>query len=323
MYKNFISNLYIKGAGLTKAELTRELFQSSVKDTSVITDKRNSDSVYKGYNRGNSIGEIAYDIISQPGNINKSGIENLIEKYLNKKPSEKSENEQKICGKFKNVIPDISPENLCGRIAEFFIDEVLKPAAEEYEKATASAKDNSTRKVLTHVQEGKSVKSAIDNHSKDNSVTTTNTSTTNNITLVEDNIRNTITLNTSSKNMDELDELKTLIKNLDSCFMNLKTTGINIHMSSWLCSEEEQKEKEQEFKNTKSDFIIEHKKLYYYYRSFPELTENFDRMISLSRTLTFWYGYKNNEQNHTRLECDYQIEEYSKCINEVWDALSK
>ena len=132
MYKNFISNLYIKGAGLTKAELTRELFQSSVKDTSVITDKRNSDSVYKGYNRGNSIGEIAYDIISQPENINISGIEELIEKYLNSKPDKKSEYEQRICGKFKNDIPDITPENICKRIAAFFIDEVLTPASNNY-----------------------------------------------------------------------------------------------------------------------------------------------------------------------------------------------
>ena len=58
-YKDFISKLYIKGAGSQKAELTRDLFLSAVNDTSVITDKRDSISVYKGYNRGNPINEIA------------------------------------------------------------------------------------------------------------------------------------------------------------------------------------------------------------------------------------------------------------------------
>lgn len=170
-YKDFISKLYIKGAGSQKAELTRDLFLSAVNDTSVITDKRDSISVYKGYNRGNPINEIADDVIN---NLKQSGIEPCIEEYLNKMHGKKSENVQKICCKLKEYIPDITPENICNRIAVFFIDEVLRPAAKEYEKTISSTKDNSTRNDPASVQEAKNVENGIDGYSEDNNVNITN-----------------------------------------------------------------------------------------------------------------------------------------------------
>lgn len=363
-YKAFISMLYIKGTGITKDQFTKNLFLSSVYDTSVIIDKRASDSSYKGYNRGNPIDEIAYDVISQPENINISGIEELIEKYLNSKPDKKSEYEQRICSKFKVYIPDITLENICQRIAAFFIDEVLTPAFNNYkaknnisdvdvsikpdEKNKTIENDNSvssnkvnkerdvsgtntTTNIFNNRVEDNSIDATLnmavqknyDNHNEDNSIKTIITNTTNNITLSEDNSRNTIINNTPSKSSDELVELKKLITELNSLFMNLDEKGRSIHISSGLCSEEEQKEKEQEFETIKSDFINEHKKLRKYYLSFSELKGNFEKMISLSLTLTFWYGFKNDNQNQTRIVCDHQIEKYSKCINEVWNALPK
>lgn len=175
-YKEFISKLYIKGPGSQKTELTRNLFLSSVKDTSVITSKRNSDEVYKGYNRGNPINRIAYDVIN---NLMPSGIEQYIEKYLNKMPDKKSENVQKICNNFKDVIPDITPENICKKVAYFFIDEVLRPAAKEYDNTIQSTKYLSTGKDSASVQETQSIESAINDYSEDSSINITNISTNN------------------------------------------------------------------------------------------------------------------------------------------------
>jgi len=117
-YKDFINKLYIKGAGSRKVELTKNLFLSAVNETSVITDKRDSDSSYKGFNRGNSIDCIAYDAIND---LNKSGIEAYIEEYFNSMHDKKSENVQKICGRFKEDIPSITPENISERIASFLL----------------------------------------------------------------------------------------------------------------------------------------------------------------------------------------------------------
>lgn len=330
-YKEFISKLYIKGVWLAKDEFSMELFLSAVNDTSVITDKRSSIQSYKGYNRGNPINEISYDVISD---LNKSGIESFLEEYLNQKPDKKLEYSQKICDKFNKEISCIIPENLCEKIAAFFIDEVLKPTAKEYEKTNANAKAVSIEKAPDPIQETQNAENcndndvensivSIDNISTTNINETFDDSTTNHITLIKDGHSNNIIINTSSKNADELAGLKALINELNSRFMDLDEKGIILHMSSWLRSEEERNEKEQEFEIIKSDFINENKKLRKFYLIFPELKEKFEKMLSLSRTLTFWYGYKRDEQNHTRIDCDHQIEEYRKCINEVWKILSK
>ena len=330
-YKDFINKLYIKGAGIIKAKLTKYLFLNAVNDTSIITNNRISDESYKGYNRGNSINRIAYDVINS---LKQSGIESCIEEYLNKMQDKESENVRKICCKFKEDIPDITPENKCKKIADFFIDEVLRPAAKEYEKTISRTKDISTRKDPASVQGSPNAESAIDGYSEDNSNNITNISTTNinetvvssminNTTLINDNRSNTIVINTLSKNASELEGLKALITELNTIFMNLDEIGLILHMSSWLKSDDEQNEKEQQFEALKVDFIKEHNKLRRYYLSFSELREMFDELRSLSHTLTFWYGYRNDEQNKTRIECDHQIEKYRKCIEAVWNALSE
>lgn len=273
-YKDFIAKLYIKGLWLTKAEFTKQLILSSVNDDSCITDKRKSDNLYKGFNCGQPINAVAYDVLND---LNKPGIVAFLKEYVNNKPDEKSANIQTLCGKFKDAIPDITPETLCEKIAAFFVDEVLSPAAKEYEKTLASIKTASSKKVSAPVQK--------------------------------------------SKSADELAGLKALINELNVLFTDLDEKGSVLYLSPFPCSEEEQNEKEHELEALKSDFINEHKKLRRYYLSFPELKELFEEMLSLSRTLTFRYGYKNDEQNRTRIVCDHKIEEYRKCVDKAWAAL--
>lgn len=327
-YKDFINKLYIKGAGIIKAKLTKCLFLNAVNDTSIITDKRISDESYKGYNRGNSINRIAYDVIN---NLKQSGIESCIEKYLNKMQDKESENVQKICCKFKEDIPDITPENKCKKIADFFIDEVLRPAAKEYEKTISRTKDISTRKDPASVQGSPNAESAIDGYSEDNSNNITNISTNNiaettvnstinNITLFEDNRSNAIVINISEKNDSELTKLKTLINELNVGFIDLYDKGIALHSPFAHRSDEEQNEKEQEFESLRTEFIEKNKKLRYYYLSFHELKDIFEEMLSLSATLTFEVGFTNNSKNQA---IAFQIEKYRKYIDEVWNALSE
>lgn len=270
-YKDFIAKLYIKGLWLTKAEFTKQLILSSVNVASRITEKRKSESLYKGFNSGQPINAVAYDVLND---LNKPGIVAFLRKYIDNKPDEKSANLQTLCGRFKDDIPDIALENLCEKIADFFVDEVLSPAAKEYEKTLASFKTASSKKVSAPV-----------------------------------------------RNADELAGLKALINELNSLFVELDEMGSMFYLSPFQRSEEEQNEKEQELETLKSDFINEHKKLRRYYLSFPELKELFEMMLSLSRTLTFRYGYKNDEQNRTRIVCDHKIEEYRKCVDKAWAAL--
>lgn len=272
-YKDFIAKLYIKGVWLTKADFTKKLILSSVNDDSRITEKRKSESLYKGFNSGQPINAVAYDVLKD---LNRPGIVAFLRKYISNKPDEKSANIQTLCDKFKDDIPDIVPENLCERISDFFVDEVLRPAAKEYEKTLASLKTASSKKVPAPV-----------------------------------------------RNADELAGLKALINELNSLFMELDEMGSVFYLSPFPRSEEEQNEKEHELEALKSDFINEHKKLRRYYLSFPELKELFEEMLSLSRTLTFRYGYKTDEQNRTRIVCDHKIEEYRKCVDKAWSALSE
>ena len=190
-YKEFISKLYIKGVWLAKDEFSMELFLSAVNDTSVITDKRSSIQSYKGYNRGNPINEISYDVISD---LNKSGIESFLEEYLNQKPDKKLEYSQKICDKFNKEISCIIPENLCEKIAAFFIDEVLKPTAKEYEKTNANAKAVSIEKAPDPIQETQNAENCNDNDVENSIVSIDNISTTNINETFDDSTTNHITL---------------------------------------------------------------------------------------------------------------------------------
>jgi len=364
-YNDFISKLYIKGAGITKAEFTKELFISLVSDPWVILGKRNSDEAFKGYNSGHPISAIASDVID---NLNEEGIRKFLEEFFNKNPAKKAEYAQIICNSFKNDIPDITAENICEKITTFFINEVLRPAVKENKKEAATAtpplnsaqtqesepatdvddsteQDNDSLHNTNHTENyydnhtdnysestTNHSENYYDNHTEDNSFNITNTSTNNiaettvnstinNITLFEDNISNKIIINTSSKEPDELAGLKTLIKELYSSFKYLDDKGRILHLPPLSRPKEEQIKKELEFQALKAEFIKENNKLRCYYLSFSELKEAFDELLSLSNTLTFWYGYRNDEQNQTRIECDHQIEEYRKCIEEVWKAL--
>lgn len=345
-YKDFINKLYIKGAGSRKVELTKNLFLSAVNETSVITDKRDSDSSYKGFNRGNSIDCIAYDAIND---LNKSGIEAYIEEYFNSMHDKKSENVQKICGRFKEDIPSITPENISERIASFFVDEVLKPAAKEYEKTIQSTKDDSTRNDPVSVQETNSGESNIDNrsegnitnksttinnHTEDNSVNITNTSTANinetfvsskmdNTTLTNNNRSNTISIDLSSKSKDKLNELKALIEELSANLLNLNDKGGSNNCCSWVLSKDEREEKKQEFEKLRNEFISKNEELRYYYLSFSELKDTFEKMIHISRVVKYGVYTIITEANDVMPVCDPEITEYEECIKAVWKALSK
>ena len=222
-YKEFINKLYIKGKGIKKEELTKRLFISSVSNPSVITDKRNSYSSFKGYNRGNPISEIANDVL---GNLNEEGIKSFLKDLFKSNLYEKDENIQKICNRFKDDIPDITAENMCEKIAVFFIDEVLKTAAEKNNcksknLATKNDQCDSSGCEFPDINEqgpkedtnippiddnnnnkkeepvSKNTNSFTDNHVEDKSVKITNISTTND-NHVEDinvNINNTSIIN--------------------------------------------------------------------------------------------------------------------------------
>ena len=360
-YKDFISKLHIKGTWLPKDEFTKQLFESSVRDTSVITDKRNSINTFKGYNRGNPINEIAYDVINDSTNLKESGIEVFIEKYLNNAPDKKFEYAQKICDKFKDQIPDISRENICKKIAIFFIEKVLIPAAKEYKITLDNIKAKSNGKVNSNSSSSKSdigrqfiedeinvssndtdtgnnnpksyTPNSSDNHYEDNSINIgniTNTklektsvnSTTNHITNIDDDRRNTIVINIVQKNEGDLAAVKGLINELNSRFLDLDEKSGILHLSSWTRSEKQQNEKEQEFRTLQDIFIDANKKLRQYNLTFPKLNEIFEKMILLSETLTFRYDFRNDGDNRTFIKCDDQIEEYRKCIKEVWKALT-
>lgn len=221
-----------------------------------------------------------------------------------------------------------NPQNLFDDIADTFL-EIIRDAFDAYEN---SPRNNPRKnpKEIDNATNSSNIDNAyvnkehigLDESSLSETGIPKNDGTLITKATIPDNQIEDDSINTSSKNADELAGLNALFNELNSRFMDLDEKGSSLHMSSWLRSEEEQNEKEQEFEIIKSDFINENKKLRLYYLSFPELEEKFEKMISLSRTLTFWYGYKDDEQNHTKTSCDH-IEEYRKCIHEVWKMLSK
>lgn len=238
-----------------------------------------------------------------------------------------------LCDIFRCELPNINVENYIDELSELLIRIIKEVAGKGNKERTINHQIDDSNSDGKEEPKSTTQNSITDNHTEDKSANITSTSMTNinetfvdsmtnRIPLIKDDHSNTIIINTSSKNADELAELKALINELNSRFMDLDEKGFSFHVLSWILSEEEQKEKEQELEIIKSDFIIENKKLRLYYLSFPELEEKFEKMISLSRTLTFWYGYKGDEQNHTKTGCDY-IEEYRKCIHEVWKMISK
>lgn len=93
-----------------------------------------------------------------------------------------------------------------------------------------------------------------------------------------------------------------------------------LHSSSWLSSDEEQNEKEQEFESLRTEFIEKNKELRYYYLSFPELSDLFEEIISLSSALTFEFSFTNNAKNQA---IALQLDKYESHIIEVREILFK
>lgn len=137
-YKDFIKRLYLRNhwykaneynevVKISKGEFAKELFLNSVIDERKITDYRNSDEAFKGYNKGNSIAKIAEAV---RGNPNLEKLESFLKRSLEYVPEAENRNNvvNRICENFKDVIDDITPENMCKKIAVFFLNKVLKPA---------------------------------------------------------------------------------------------------------------------------------------------------------------------------------------------------
>lgn len=316
-YKNFIDKLYIKNVWMTKEQLTMQLFLNSVNNQSTIKDKRNSANVFKGYNRGNPIAEIARDVI---GDLNETGIESFLKATFDSKPDKKSEYMQLICNRFKDDISAITPENVCKKITDFFIVEVLKTAAKECKKVIANSKTFSDEKDSNYIQGTYDKANFTDNHTEFNKINS-DSSTANNITRIENKSSKTIVINIESKDRDELVNLKTLINEINSRFIDLNDKCFRLHTLSWTYSKEEQNEKEQELEVFKTEFIDGNKKLQRYYLSFSELKEKFDELIFLSSSMTFWSGSRNNEGHNLSVAQDFQVDKYRKCIAEIWEAL--
>lgn len=339
-YKIFINKIYIKNAWMSKEELSMNLFLSAVNNKSSITEKRNSSNSFKGYNRGNSIAEIAGDVIRD---LNQNGIETFLKNTFDGTTDKKAEYVQIICEKFKDDIPDITAENICKKIAAFFIDEVLRPAVKANKKEDATtphplnsaqsqegepttAVDDTTEQNNDSLNNTNHTENYYDNHTDNYNENTTNinetslSSVTNNTTHVNDNRTNIITITISEKNTNELAELKALINELNEGFMVLEDKGIALYSPFAHITDEEQNKKEQEFESLRTDFILKNKKLRRYYLSFPELRNVFEEMLSLSATMTFEVGFTSNAQNQA---IAFRIEKYGKCITEIWEILTK
>lgn len=240
-----------------------------------------------------------------------------------------------LCESFKCEAPDINTDNYADKLAKLLI-RIIKNAANEKDlmatnDTVSDTTDNNTAYAKTESNLIATTK-FYDNHVEDNSVNITNINNDNtketivfsskNPTHIEDNRQNTIVINMAPNNDSELVALKGLINELNSNFLSLDEKGRILHLSSWTRSKKQQNEKEQEFRIIQDKFIEENKKLRQYNLTFPKLNEIFEKMILLSETLTFRYDFRNDDDNHTFIKCDDQIEEYRKCIKEVWKALT-
>ncbi|MDD6060427.1 MAG: hypothetical protein PUB97_08620 [Ruminococcus sp.] len=327
-----------------RRDFTEKILKMAVKNENLVSY---SVSSYNGFYDGKTQGsgnnkKIVGDMIS---NCAKKIVVNLDESEDQTKSLPKFKNylknlqfntsaKNELCDIFRCELPNINVENYIDELSELLIRIIKEVAGKGNKERTINPQIDDSNSDGKEEQKSTPQNSITDNHTEDKSVNITSTSLTNinetfvdsmtnHISLIKDDHSNNIIINISSKNADELAGLKALINELNSRFMDLDEKGISFNMSSWLCSEEEQNKKEQEFEIIKSDFIIENKKLRLYYLSFPELEEKFEEMIFLSQTLTFWYGYKNDGHGHIGIDCDHQIEEYRKCIHEVWKILSK
>lgn len=240
-----------------------------------------------------------------------------------------------LCESFKCEVPDINIDNYADKLAKLLI-QIIKNAANE--KNSMEANDTVSDTTDSNNTYAKTESNLIattqfnDNHVEDNSVNITNINNDNtketivfsstNRTHIEDNRQNTTVINMAPNNDSDLAALKGLINELNSNFLSLDEKSGILHLSSWTRSKKQQNEKEQEFRIIQDKFIEENKKLRQYNLTFPELNEIFEKMILLSETLTFRYDFRNGGDNRTFIKCDDRIEEYRKCIKEVWKAIT-
>lgn len=124
-FKEFNDKLYIKEAFKPKDQFTRNLFLNAVNDTSKINDKYTSLEVFKGYSQGNSIKEIAFDIVDY---LDTEKLSDYINSLFDKNPTKKAEYKETVCNKFKSDLENINLENMADILAELFTT-IIKEAA--------------------------------------------------------------------------------------------------------------------------------------------------------------------------------------------------
>lgn len=240
---------------------------------------------------------------------------------------------KQLCDSFRCELPNINVDNYIDELSELLI-KIIKEAA---------GKENTERTVNPHIESNSDEKEvpksttnplAIGNHTEDNSVNITNTSTANinetfvsskmdNTTLTNNNRSNTISIDLSSKSKDKLNELKALIEELSANLLNLNDKGGSYNCCSWILSKDEREEKKQEFEKLRNEFISKNEELRYYYLSFSELKDTFEKMIHISRVVKYGVYTIITEANDVMPVCDPEITEYEECIKAVWKALSK
>lgn len=240
---------------------------------------------------------------------------------------------KQLCDSFRCELPNINTDNYIDELSELLI-KIIKEAA---------SKENTERTVNPHIESKSDAKEvpksttktlAIDNHTEDNSVNITNTSTNNiaettvnstinNITLFEDNRSNAIVINISEKNDSELASLKALISELNARLLDLNDKGTSYNCCSWILSTDEREEKKQEIEKLRKEFISKNKELRYYYLSFSELEKIFEKMIHISQVAKYGIYTILTKTKDVMAEYDPEITEYEECIKTVWGALSK
>ena len=219
-------------------------------------------------------------------------------------------------------------QDLFNDIADAFL-EILEDAAEEYKNSPRNnprkaSNENAEGEVPLKTESSGKYEIELEQISLPEDIV----QETNDILLTSDETHseisstNTISIDLSSKSKDKLNELKALIEELSANLLNLNDKGGSYNCCSWILSKDEREEKKQEFEKLRNEFISKNGKLRYYYLSFPELKDTFEKMIHISRVVK--YGvYTITEANDVMPVCDPEITEYEECIKAVWKALSK
>ena len=194
----------------------------------------------------------------------------------------------KLCDEFRCECPTIDINNYANELAKLLLN-IMNTAAERPVNCTD---DNA---------EGENIlpSTTNDNHTEGNNVTT-------------------VVINISSKNEVQLENLKEQINTLYTSFLELNDKGSQLYLTHEYLSEDVVTEKGREFDDLLIKFNKEHEKLRQYYLFFPELVVIFEKMTELASKTAFWYRIENGV-----VECDPNIGEYSECIKEVWEALTK